>query len=277
MQKPLIFISHIADEREVAMALKQSVNEAFIGLIDVFVSSDPNSLAMGQRWLDEITHGLKNCSIEIVLASPASIRRPWINFEAGAGWVRDIPVIPICHSGMTPDTLPPPLKSLQSGLATDAEQMGNLFAVLAKMLGANRPAVDLSSFVDAVKTFEQTSKQLAIADRSALIGDRNGLSDHAIATLVAAAECSNGPNTSTWTSNVRERMEEAGYRDIATSLGIATLLRFGIIATHDEPTHFSETVQVIEVLQGGWEWLEEHIDIIETMKSVPPSSEDIPF
>lgn len=108
MQKPLVFISHITTEKEIAIALKGLVEQAFLGMVDVFVSSDPNSIAMGGRWLNDITYGLKTCVIEIVLAGPSSVTRPWINFEAGAGWVRDIPVIPLCHSGMTPSVLPAP-------------------------------------------------------------------------------------------------------------------------------------------------------------------------
>jgi len=86
MQKPLIFLSHIATEKEIAISLKELIEATFMGMIDVFVSSDPNSMAMGGRWLDEITYGLKHCVIEIVLASPKSVKQPWINFETGAGW-----------------------------------------------------------------------------------------------------------------------------------------------------------------------------------------------
>ncbi len=86
MQKPLVFISHITTEKEIAIALKGLVEQAFLGMVDVFVSSDPNSIAMGGRWLNDITYGLKTCVIEIVLAGPLTVTCPWINFEAGAGW-----------------------------------------------------------------------------------------------------------------------------------------------------------------------------------------------
>ena len=71
----------------------------------------------------------------LVLCSTRSVAEPWINFEAGAGYIKDIPVIPICHSGMTVDTLPIPLLFFQS-LA--AENEGFPFALmrdLAKHLG----------------------------------------------------------------------------------------------------------------------------------------------
>jgi hypothetical protein len=132
MQKPLVFISHITTEKEIAVALKGLVEQAFLGMVEVFVSSDPNSIAMGGRWLDNITYGLKKCVIEIVLASPVSVTRPWINFEAGAGWVRDIPVIPLCHSGMTPSALPAPLSSLQAALATQGTHLERVLPLLRR-------------------------------------------------------------------------------------------------------------------------------------------------
>lgn len=96
MQKPLIFMSHITEEQEIALALKQLIESSFLGMMGVFVSSDPTGIELGRRWLDQITFALKHCAVEVILASPESVRRPWINFEAGAGWIRDIPGIPLC-------------------------------------------------------------------------------------------------------------------------------------------------------------------------------------
>ena len=56
--------------------------------------------------MDSISKGLKDCAASFLLCSPASVQQPWIWFEAGAGWIRDIDVVPLCHSGMTPDRLP---------------------------------------------------------------------------------------------------------------------------------------------------------------------------
>jgi hypothetical protein len=49
MQKPLIFISHITEEREIAFALKQLIEASFLGMMEVFVSSDPTSIELGRR------------------------------------------------------------------------------------------------------------------------------------------------------------------------------------------------------------------------------------
>jgi hypothetical protein len=97
-KKPIVFMSHITEEKEIAQALKKLVEKSFLNMIDVFVSSDPTSVELGQKWLDEISFHLTTCAVEIILASPKSVLRPWINFEAGSGWVRDIAVIPLCRA-----------------------------------------------------------------------------------------------------------------------------------------------------------------------------------
>ena len=42
----------------------------------------------------------------LLLCSPSSIKRHWIHFEAGCGWIQKKPVIPICYGGLTSSQLP---------------------------------------------------------------------------------------------------------------------------------------------------------------------------
>ena len=136
MEKPIVFISHITEEKEMALELKQLIEESFLGMLSVFVSSDENSISSGSRWLDNITSALGSCAIELILCSPKSVKRPWINFEAGAGWVREIPVIPLCHSGMEPSSLPVPLNLLQAAKISEMPNLKLIFPVLASAIGA---------------------------------------------------------------------------------------------------------------------------------------------
>ncbi len=152
--KNLVFISHIYEEKDIALLVKVFIEEAFLGLIDVFISSDKDSISLGQKWLNSITDSLKNCSIEIILCSPESIKRPWINFEAGAGWIRDIPVIPLCHSGIEPSNLPLPLNLLQAAKANEISSLNMLLPVLAQAIGSKDPTYDFTDFVKKVKDFE---------------------------------------------------------------------------------------------------------------------------
>jgi len=151
----LLFLSHINEEAELANLLKLTLESAFLGLVNVFVSSSPASVLPGARWLEEITDSLKSCAVELVLCSPESVTRPWVNFEAGAGWIRDVKVIPLCHSGMSKSELPIPLNLLQAAHLSDVAEMADVFGAIAAALGSGNPAVDLATFRTAVVHFEE--------------------------------------------------------------------------------------------------------------------------
>ena len=109
MQKLSIFMSHITIESILADALRKHMIRDFIGLVDVFESSDRFSIPAGKKWLSEITEPLNRANLHLILCSPEAITRPWIQFEAGAAHVRGITIIPLCHSGLTFAQLPVPL------------------------------------------------------------------------------------------------------------------------------------------------------------------------
>jgi len=87
MPKPVVFISHITQETKLATLIQEHIEETFIGQIEVFVSSDGKSIQPGTRWLNTISANLQAAEVMLVLCSTSSIKRPWINFEAGAAWV----------------------------------------------------------------------------------------------------------------------------------------------------------------------------------------------
>ena len=154
MNKPIVFISHITEEKEMVIELKKLIEDSFLGMLEVFVSSDENSISSGSRWLDNITDALGSCVIELILCSPKSIQRPWVNFEAGAGWIRDIPVIPLCHSGMKPSKLPLPLNLLQAVEISELSSLKLIFPVLANSIGAQCPKIVFDDFIGKMKDLE---------------------------------------------------------------------------------------------------------------------------
>lgn len=153
------FISHISEETEIAKYLKKSLTDDFLGMTEVFVSSDRETIAAGENWLKSIEQALRESSLMIVLCSPASISRPWINFEAGAAWMRDIPLIPICHLGLLPSDLPMPL-SLRQGLRiSDAEGLQSLYLRVAECLSLPRsPKCDFKKLSIELTQLASTAK-----------------------------------------------------------------------------------------------------------------------
>lgn len=155
MSKVLVFLSHIHEEAPLAETVKAFIEESFLGRAEVFVSSDLRSVSFGQQWLARITESLRDCSVELILCSPVSVERSWINFEAGAGWIRGIPVIPLCHSGLDRSGLPVPLNLLQSANASDAQHVRGMLRTIAEALQSDDPHSDISPFVEAVRAFEE--------------------------------------------------------------------------------------------------------------------------
>ncbi len=154
MDKPKVFISHITEEVALADILKTHIVNDFLGLIDVFVSSDNTSISVGDKWLNDVDAALKTAKIELILCSQDSVKRPWINFEAGAGWVKGIPVVPICHTGMRPVDLPIPLNMLQAIEAKDKAGLERLYSRLADELGASTPSGNFEKIAEEVQAFE---------------------------------------------------------------------------------------------------------------------------
>lgn len=154
MSKTTIFLSHIHEEVELASRIKQEIEAMFLGVVNVFVSSNRASIKAGQRWLDEISRSLADSKAYFLLCSPASVTRHWIFFEAGAGWVRGIPAIPLCHSGMQKSGLPSPLNLLQAIDLHDLSDLDHVIEVIAGLAGTNKPGTDFPAFISWLRHWE---------------------------------------------------------------------------------------------------------------------------
>jgi TIR domain len=263
MQKSLVFISHITEEKAIAQALKELIEKPFLHMIEVFMSSDPNSLKLGRKWLQEITDALKACAIEIILVSPESVKRPWINFEGGCGWIRDIPVIPLCHSGTVPSKLPPPLSYLQSATATEQTELMQVFPVLADAIKCQLPQIDYSVFIDVVKKYEEETCQIKVMESATPVATTGGLSPHELAALVEIGDQTITPGETISATLIRSELEKAGYRGIAVSLALTALSRknlIEIVKEHDFNGHEQGEYPVVSITEEGWPWLETNQD-----------------
>ena len=164
-----VFVSHVGEEAAVASRLKAALSRDFLGLVDVFVSSDADSIAAGEDWLQSIEQALKESALLVILCSPTSITRPWVNFEAGAAWMRGIPLVPLCHAGLTPGDLPMPL-SLRQGVALDEpDGLRRLYGRVAEVLHCQVPA---RSFDDLVREVARSSGRQANQPPASLTRER---------------------------------------------------------------------------------------------------------
>jgi L-histidine Nalpha-methyltransferase len=158
MPKLSVFVSHITEERALAEILKERLQKNFLRWVQVFSSSDGESISAGDEWLESIRRGLTDADILLVLCSPTSIRRPWINFEAGAAWISQKRLIPVCHSGLTPGDLPMPLSVLHGISAASPDGLAALYHEIAKQLQCDVPALDFEEFSREIASVEQGFK-----------------------------------------------------------------------------------------------------------------------
>ena len=151
--KALVFISHIAEQTKLATIIREALIRDFLNMVEVFVASDSGSLKAGQPWMERIADALARANVVLVLCSKASVQRPWLSFEAGAAYVREIPVIPVCHTDLAPRDLPPPFLWLHGVRADDPSGIEAMYKTIADAVGSSVPAGG----------FERLAEQLAQA------------------------------------------------------------------------------------------------------------------
>jgi hypothetical protein len=148
-----LFVSHISEEAPVAQLLQEAMSRDFIGLVEFFTSSDIGSINAGENWLVAVQKAIKEADGVIVLCSNASVQRPWVQFELGAAWMRQIPILPVCHSRFAVADLPLPL-SLRQGIELETEAgMKRLYHSVAGILKL--------PLVPEPRDFAEFQKQLA--------------------------------------------------------------------------------------------------------------------
>jgi hypothetical protein len=110
-----VFMSYFSDEAPDAEDLADHLKALFArdGL-ELFLYSSWDSIAPGEEWQSKVMEGLGKADALLVLMSHDALTRPWINFEIGVAWCKNIRVLLLCHKGMTPGALPSPYASLQA-------------------------------------------------------------------------------------------------------------------------------------------------------------------
>jgi hypothetical protein len=141
-----VFISHITEEAPIAAVLKKFIEAKFLNQLSVFVSSEIHDLPPGVRWFQKIEEALTDSDLMLIICSPSSLTRPWINFEAGCGWIQRKNIIPLCHSGQTKGQLPYPFSELQAIDLEESVSAEHLISALCNQFGILSPPENLREF-----------------------------------------------------------------------------------------------------------------------------------
>lgn len=154
MAKKKIFISHIGEESEIAQALKDKILAFTNKGVEVFVSSDSESIGLGRDWEDIVKDEIRQCDMMLVIVSKNSLNRPWISFETGAAWVRGIAPIPICHGGIEKGALPKPFSILQS-VNADINDLTGVFRSISILREEEFGSVDVTDLISIFNEFDK--------------------------------------------------------------------------------------------------------------------------
>lgn len=130
MGKPTIFFSHSSRDKKELSKLKDLFVKKTGKTIDVFLSSDGQSIPLGRNWVHRIEEALGNAKIMIIFVTPNSLRSNWIFFESGFAYSKKIRVVPVGFLGVDLNDIPPPLNLLQGFNINSEEGLNNLIAIV---------------------------------------------------------------------------------------------------------------------------------------------------
>jgi TIR domain len=135
-----VFISFIHEEEEYAEAVQTFIARILGAEAKPFLSSDQRQIYAGEKWLDRIMEELQGATVILLMLSEESVKRPWVNFEAGAAWMKkDTVTIPVCFGDLHIGDLPKPYSSLQAVDLSDEQNHEYLATSVAHHLGLPKP------------------------------------------------------------------------------------------------------------------------------------------
>jgi len=132
MEKPIIFFSHSSKDSKILTKLKEQILSKCKDSIQIFLSSDGQSIPFGKNWVHQIEKALNSATIFFIFLTPNSVNSKWVHFEAGHAYSKKLKVIPIGLFGQDLNSITPPLSLLQGFNITDKNGLNNILAIINK-------------------------------------------------------------------------------------------------------------------------------------------------
>ncbi len=124
-----IFISHATANSHIARSLAEALEKARED-VTTFVASRSGDIRADEDWLKGIERALQEADAYIVILTPESILRPWVNFESGAAWFFHGQLIFVRIQALSTDEIPLPIASRQVYALDDEQQLHAIFKAL---------------------------------------------------------------------------------------------------------------------------------------------------
>jgi len=132
-----------------------------------------------------------------------------------------------------------------------------------------------------INAFQQKSNTVKSLNTTPVV-ETEGLKSHEIALLILAMENQISKEDSTSVYSLKNEMEKAGYTSIATSVGIRTLTKLGMIETFKYNDEWNNNQEYIacRLTEIGENWIlsnQEQLQFRKTYKKQPEESDELPF
>ena len=152
-----ILISHAHEEKALAEAWKELIEETSLGKTSVWFSSDiraEGGVTLGKPWRETLYSRLAESDYILAIQSPVSQSRSWIMWECGvaSGIDKERDIIPIVYSIGRGD-LANPLSVYQAYQGEDPDQVREVCERLARAAGFTR--IRNAMFEDPIKEYLQ--------------------------------------------------------------------------------------------------------------------------
>lgn len=140
-----IFISHAVANKALARSFADMIEGARED-VTTFLASRPGDIRADEDWLRGIERALKEADAYVILLTPESVLRPWVNFEAGAAWFFRRQLVFIRITALSADDIPLPINSRQVYAIDNKEQLLAIFEALRLPLA--EPELALAKMVE---------------------------------------------------------------------------------------------------------------------------------
>lgn len=136
MGKPTLFFSHSSKDKDLILSIKNRLDKATGSVMDIFMSSDGQSIPFGSNWIHKIENGLEEAEIMFVFVTENSISSGWIYFEAGFAYSKGVQVVPV-GIGIDIGGLKPPLNMLQGFNIISGDSLNNFISIINRTFNYN--------------------------------------------------------------------------------------------------------------------------------------------
>jgi hypothetical protein len=132
-----LFVSHAHKDKEIAMALVDTIEAAMVPEARILCTShdkpqyrEPDNVDISEVLRDHLVQS----SCVLAVLTPNSLKSPWCLFELGGAWVRATQTYPLLAGGLSKEDLPAALKGNEAIQLTEPDEIRRLFTDLRQFL-----------------------------------------------------------------------------------------------------------------------------------------------